>query len=127
MTLSLIRSTTHSSHWTANSVHTYIDGAKRNSPALRSCPQLASRGKGGSRLLSDRVAQHAEALDLDLHDVAVFQEHRRLAREADTRRRAREDQIARLQGDDLREISEDVAHVEDHLLGVTILHGLAIE
>ena len=44
-----------------------------------------------------RVAEHADALDLDLDDVARLQRHLRVARPADAGRRAGQDQVAGLE------------------------------
>src|ERR1700680_1198399 len=60
--------------------------------------------------LYHRVPQHTQSLDLHFHHVAALQEHGRLPRDADTGRRAGEDQIARLQRENLRQVSQDSAH-----------------
>src|SRR5262245_28053798 len=54
----------------------------------------------------DRVDEHADLLDVDLAGVAAFHEHRRLARETDTRRRAGDDDVAGLERHALRDINE---------------------
>ena len=77
--------------------------------------------------LHDRVAQHAELVDFDFNDVARLQKDGRLAGETHTRRRAREDQVPRLQCENLRQISQDLADREDHLPRIAVLHRLPIE
>src|ERR1043166_6767826 len=54
-------------------------------------PSLRRRAAGRHCFLGDRIAQHADALDLDLAHVARAHPQRRLARMADTRRRAHGD------------------------------------
>ena len=49
----------------------------------------------------DCIPQRAEPVDLHLDDVARLEPDRRLAGHADARRRAGEDQVARLEGEDL--------------------------
>ena len=60
-------------------------------------------------------------IDLDFHHVAVFEELGRRAREADAFRRAARDNVARFEREPLREIRDDLLHVEDHLRGVGVL------
>src|SRR5262249_30975449 len=96
---------------------------------LASLSPFGERGEGlpAASPLHHRVAQHAELLDLHLGDVAALEVHRRLARHAHPRRRPREDQIPRLQRADLRDVSQRLRHAENHLLGVAVLHRLAVE
>src|SRR5882672_7022695 len=59
------------------------------------------------RLVLDRVAQNADTFDLDLAGVAVPHPHRiGLARMADAGRRAGEDDVARLEGEALRDVDQ---------------------
>ena len=46
---------------------------------------------------------------------------------ADARWRAGEDQVARLEREDLRKIRDQLVDPEDELVGVRVLHGLAIQ
>src|SRR5262245_7700381 len=58
-------------------------------------------------LAFDRVDQHADALDVDLADVARLHPHRvRLARVADARGRAGEDDVAGLERDALGDVGD---------------------
>src|SRR5581483_6672942 len=74
-----------------------------------------------------RIAQHAELFDLDFDHVTVLEKDRRLAREADARRRAGEDEIARLQRYHLRDVGKQIGCPEDHHPCVAVLHDLAIK
>src|SRR5262249_51607561 len=56
--------------------------------------------------LCDRVPQYADAADFDFAHVSRLEEHRWLARETYACRRAREDQVTRLQSDDLRYVGD---------------------
>ncbi len=58
--------------------------------------------------------------------VPRLQEDRRLAGEADAGRRARRDEIAGRERDEVREVADEVAHVEDERLGVSGLHERAV-
>src|SRR5579883_310382 len=79
-------------------------------------------------LIFDRIAQDADALDLDLARVAVLHPDRiGLARMADARRRAGEDDVARLERHPLRDEHQHLPHREHHVLGVVRLHDLAVE
>src|SRR5437660_12034386 len=73
-------------------------------------PLGAVRVLGGKEALAraDRVAQHAQAVDLDLHDVAVLEEDGRLAGKADAGRSAGEDYVAGLQRHHVREVGDDL-------------------
>ena len=73
------------------------------------------------------IAERAQVIDLDLDDIARLEPDRRLARHADARGRAGEDQVARLQGENSREISDQLVDLEDELAGARVLHGLAIQ
>ena len=74
----------------------------------------ASRRRGGLETLrDDGVPQHADPLDLDLDHVAVLHRDRRVARVADARRRAGEDQVAGLEGEDARGERDQPADAED--------------
>jgi len=69
--------------------------------------------------LDDRVAEHAEALDLDLDDVARL--HR-----ARVRRRSGEDHVARYERDRSGDVGDEVVHVPGHLVGRAVLTHLAV-
>ena len=45
----------------------------------------------------------------------------------DARRRAGEDQVARLQCEDLRQVGDQLVDAEDELAGARVLHGLAVQ
>src|SRR6478609_166619 len=82
---------------------------------LPSCSTMPARSRGGlcGCFLSNGIDQQADALDLDFADIAGLHEERRLARAADTGRRAGDDDIARFQGDRLaddRDQARDIEH-----------------
>src|SRR5688572_10498001 len=69
----------------------------------------------------------AEAFDAEGHDVASLEEDRRLHAEADARRRAGGDDVARLQHHELRHVMQDVSTGEDHRVRAAGLHALAVD
>ena len=74
------------------------------------------------------VLERANAFDFDFAHVPRLEQHGRgLARNAHAGRGAREDQVARLEGDDLRDEREQVRHAEDEFLRARILHRLAVQ
>ena len=75
----------------------------------------------------DRVAQHAQALDVDLDDVAGLEQPWRGAGVPDARRRAGRQQVAGLQGEGARDVRQGVADRVDHLLRGAVLHRLAVD
>src|SRR6185295_9473290 len=76
------------------------------------------------RLLAD-LALRAQAVDREIHHVAFFEVDRvRLLAEADAGRRARRDDVARLEHHELAQVPDEMLHVEDHRLGVA---GLAAD
>src|SRR6478672_1951120 len=94
-------------------------------PDAAELPVAAERGRldlfGGARLradvvadrlvaLDDRVAERAEALDLDLDHVARLDRTR-------VRGRPGQDHVTRLQRDRAGDIRDEVRHVPDHLVG----------
>src|SRR5262249_33559932 len=76
----------------------------------------------------DLLALFAQALDAERDDIAGLQIFRlRLHAEPDARRRAGDDDVARQQHKELRQIPDDVIAVEDHRAGVTALAFLAVD
>src|SRR6187397_1192385 len=75
----------------------------------------------------DLDRQRPDAFDLALHFVARFEKHGRDSREANTRRRAGADDIARLQRDPGREAFDGRRNIKDHVASVAVLHDLAID
>ena len=71
------------------------------------------------------IAQHADALDLDLDHVTVAQEALRLAPDSDPGRRAGHDHVARFERERPRRVGDDLGHAEDHVAGVPVLERLA--
>src|SRR6185437_8083379 len=87
------------------------------------------RAKARSLLRRDHLLPLlAEALDAEGDDVADLQEfRRRLHAERDARRRAGDDDVARLEHHELRHVPDDVLAIEDHRPGVTALALLAVD
>ena len=81
----------------------------------------------GGRCRRPGCASDAEALDLDLDDVAGLQQPRRRAGVADAGRRAGGQQVARAQGEGVRDQREGVADGVDHLVGAPVLDDLAVD
>src|SRR5579864_478091 len=75
----------------------------------------------------DRVPEHADAVDLDLDDVARLQPNGGLAGHADAGRSAGKDEVARLESEDLRQIGDHLANAKDQLARVRVLHRLAVQ
>ena len=86
---------------------------------------------GGAGALPDAparlagIAQHADALDLDLDHVTVAQEALWLAPDPDPGRRAGHDHVARFERERPRGVGDDLGHAEDHVAGVPVLKRLA--
>src|SRR5215218_8195064 len=78
-------------------------------------------------VVDDGVPKDADALDLDLDDVAGLQEPRWRAGVADAGRRAGGQQVARAQGERVGDQREGVADGVDHLVGAPVLHRLAVD
>ena len=81
----------------------------------------------GRAVVDDGVGQDAEPLDLDLDDVAGLQQPRGRAGVADPGRRAGGEQVARAQGEGVRDEREGVADGVDHLVGAAVLDDLAVD
>src|SRR5882724_3160286 len=77
-------------------------------------------------LVHDPVLDVPDALDLDPHHVARCQKARRAHRYADAARRARGDDVARLEREGGREVLDQREGVEDELRRVRILAQLAV-
>ena len=92
---------------------------------LRNSPATGVRPSG--RRCRRRCWQHAEALDLDLDDVPGLQQPRWRPGVADAGRGAGGEQVARAQGEGVRDQREGVADGVDHLVGAPVLHGLAVD
>src|SRR5690606_11737075 len=88
----------------ANAANASALARERNQSKLRSRERSPAGHAGGRRrallaalLIDDGIAQHADAGDVDLDDVAGFQPERRLAPRADAARRARHEHVAGLE------------------------------
>ncbi len=82
---------------------------------------------GTARFGSHLVAQRSDLLDRQFADVSRFHEDRRLAGETDPRRRAGRDQVAGRERHERRDIRNDVADAEHHVVGIAFLKGLAVK
>src|SRR5471032_3325533 len=78
-------------------------------------------------LVDDIDVQSPDAGDLDLDLVAALHPEWRLAPKAHTIRRARGNNVARLEPSDGRKILDDGGDVEDHVVGRVVLHHGTVE
>src|SRR6266852_4426395 len=83
-----------------------------------------SRARSG---VLDGILERAEPRDLELADIAGAERDLGLAREADAGRGARGDEIARRQRHDIGQVLDDVAEVEDEILGIAVLHERPVD
>src|SRR5690606_20405388 len=74
-----------------------------------------------------RVGQATDVADLHLDDVAGLQEQRRVALEPHATRGAGDDDVARLQRREARDVVDQARDAEDKLGRAGLLHHLAIE
>src|SRR5579872_2883625 len=81
----------------------------------------------GSRLGDHRISQNSQSGDFDFARVAGLKKHGGLAGHSDARRSAGEDQIARFERHDLRNIGDQLADAEDQLSSGRILHCLTVQ
>ena len=104
------------------------DGHGAGAGARRAARQGA-RGQGplNDGFGDEAVLEPPDPVDLDGHDVAVAQQHLRLAAEADARGRARQDQVARLERRPLADRRDQVRDREDHQVGRRLLQRLAVD
>ena len=86
-------------------------------------PQASEPGWDGLH----SVADAANAVDLADDLVAVLEPERRLAEAADAAWRAGEDEVARLDCDEARDVGDDVIRLEDELARARLLHARPIE
>lgn len=73
------------------------------------------------------IAQYAQALDLDLDRVPRLQQLRRRTGVADARRCAGREQIARAQGQRVRDQRQRFPDPVNHLTGTGVLNGFAVD
>src|SRR5579859_2312739 len=93
-------------------------------------PRQVTRSRAARRrllLVCDGVAQQPDAVDLDLDDVARLHPQRRGSAGADAARRARHDDVARLEPREFRAILDLARDIENHLADGRVLHDLAVE
>src|SRR5581483_9507496 len=88
---------------------------------------FASYAARSSLLVGNRIAQYADAFDLDLADVAAFHPDRRLARMPDAGRRAGDQDVAGLERHRLRDIGDRFGDEKHHVVGIVGLHHLAVQ
>ena len=69
----------------------------------------------------------ADAADRDLDDVAVPERDRRVAEVSDPVRRSREDHVATLERDDVRDVGDERREPEDQVAGVAVLQHRAVD
>ena len=99
--------------------------------AAASAEATAPVGAGARRRarlgVNNRVRQHADAVDLDGDLVACLEQYGRIAEHADAGWRAREDEVARLEGDRLADERDDLGDAEHHVRRRRVLHHLAVQ
>src|SRR6478735_6382172 len=78
--------------------------------------------------LRDLLLLLAQSVDAETHHVAGFQKFRlRLKARANTGRRAGDDDVARLQHEELRAVPDEVRNAEYHGAGRALLPALAVD
>src|SRR5271157_1483153 len=104
-------------------------GSPPESASPHSTPMSALSTTRSTRLvLGDHaIAQDAKTVDLDLHDVSRLEPDGGLAGHAHAGRGSREDQVSRLERDDLRQVGDQLLDPEDELAGAGVLHRLTVE
>ena len=75
----------------------------------------------------DRVYQHTDIFNFDFHAIPWLQEDRWGSGGADAGWGSGENQVPWMQGDQLRNVSDDFIHLENQLFGRRILQGLAVQ
>src|SRR5437870_5054212 len=75
----------------------------------------------------DRVDQYPHLAHFDLHRISRLHPHRRIAARADAARCAGDDDVARLERGEGRDVVDEPREAVDHLLGGSVLHDLAVE
>src|SRR6267142_5603763 len=81
----------------------------------------------GSVFVDNRIHEQADALDLDLTNVASLHEELWIARASYTRRRTHDQDVSGLQCDRLRKDFDRGCNVENHVAGACTLNSLTIE
>ena len=82
---------------------------------------------GLAGLLDDGVGERADAVYFDAHGVAGLEPAGGIGRHADSVRGAGEDDGTRKEGRAPAEKLDDRGNIEDHIVGIPVLHGLAVE
>ncbi len=83
--------------------------------SLTTTPALCGRILG-----DDGIAEGSEPVDLDFGDIARFEPDGGLARHADPRRSAGENQITGLEREDLGQVCDELVDAEDKLACVRV-------
>src|SRR5260370_14603142 len=86
-----------------------------------------ARSSGTLRPGEDPLALLAEPLNPERNMIAGLEEALRLHPHAAAGRRARRNDVARLQNHEMRDVGNELLHVEDHRRGRPLLHALAID
>src|SRR5438105_3706175 len=93
---------------------------------MRSSASMISRSYG-TLAPAHLVAQHADPLDLDLDDVARDEPDLRVAEDADALRRAGQDEVSRLEGDRVRDVTDERRYVEDQVTRPRVLEDVGVQ
>src|SRR6267142_6938552 len=81
----------------------------------------------GSVFVDNRIREQADALDLDLTNVASLHEKLWIARASYTRRRPHDQDVSSLQCDRLRKDPDRGCDAENHVAGACTLNSLTVE
>src|SRR5215210_7712314 len=88
---------------------------------------LSNRWRAKSQgFVGHAIAQHADVVSLDLHDIARLQIARRLEPRTSSGRRARNDDVTGHQRRERRDIVDQVAKTKDQPPSAVVLSGLTI-
>ena len=82
--------------------------------------------RGSIRFDRDWIGERADLFDLDTYGVAGLEPARRLLGHTDAMRRARQDDCAGQQRRAATQKLDQRRHIEDHVVGVPILHDLTV-
>src|SRR5438309_2849436 len=77
--------------------------------------------------LADRVLEHADARDLELHAIARLEPARRLAKRAHARRRPGRDHVAGLERHVTRDVFDEERDGKGHVARAAILHQIVVD
>jgi len=117
--------------WSAGEVNPFFRGMWLNREGTRRSAKMlespASRRPTSRSCGATGGALAAEVVDFEGDDVAGVEIARGLHAEADAGRSAGGDDVAGLEGHELREVVDQMRHVEDHRARVAVLAGFVVD